>query len=254
MTAVLFYLRRIFYLQLLRRKKLPQVVRDHLRACLCLDMKRSLRETDFVVLDTETTGLNARKGDRIVSISAVRLKKGRIDLSDSFHALVNPNRDIPSEAAVIHGILPRMVIGKPGLEEILPRFVEYIGSSVLVGHHIWLDMTFLNRKMKDLYGFSFQNVVVDTAVLDQAFLFMKTPPSERGTIKFNGSLSGLAERYRVNLEERHSSFGDALATAQIFQQMIRQAEARGISCLRDLLRIAFEPPSIDLYRQDVPAM
>ncbi len=58
-----------------------------------------------MVFDTETTGLHARKGDRIVSISAVRLREGRIDLSDTFHELINPNRDIPSETAIIHGIL-----------------------------------------------------------------------------------------------------------------------------------------------------
>ena len=124
-----------------------------------------------------------KKGDRIISISAVRLKNGRIDLSDTFHALVNPNRDIPSETAVVHEILPRMVDGKPGIESVLPDFIRYVGPAVLVAHHAWLDMSFLNHEMNRLFGFPFQNIVVDTAILDQVIVVQKTPASMRGTIK-----------------------------------------------------------------------
>lgn len=254
MRMLLFRFKKLYYLNHLRRKNFPAVIRDHLQACLSLDFRQPIHETAFVVFDTETTGLNVRKGDRIVSISAVRLKQGRIDLSDTFHELINPNRDIPSKVAIIHGILPRMVNGKPPFEEILPNFIDYIGSSVLVAHHAWLDMTFLNREMMRLYGIPIQNLVLDTAILDQAFLLMKTPLFRRSTIKIDSSLSGLAERYHVSIEERHSSFGDALATAQIFQQMIKEAQKLGILLLKDLLRIAFQPPSIDTHNQDVSPM
>ena len=132
MRFIWFRFKRVYYLYLLKRRKLPSIIRNHLQACLRLDLRKTVSETDFVVFDTETTGLHAKKGDRIVSVSAVRLRQGRIDLSDTFHEIVNPNRDIPSKTAVIHGILPRMVDGKPTLEEILPDFIEYIGSSILV--------------------------------------------------------------------------------------------------------------------------
>ncbi len=254
MRMLLFRLKKLYYLHHLRRKNLPRVIRDHLEASLSLDFKQPIHETAFVVFDTETTGLNVRKGDRIVSISAVRLKQGRIDLSDTFHELINPNRDIPSETAVIHGILPRMVNGKPPFEEILPNFIGYIGSSVLVGHHAWLDMTFLNREMMRLYGIPIQNVVLDTAILDQAFLFMRAPLSRKSTVMLKSSLGGLSERYHVSIEERHSSFGDALATAQIFQQMIKEAQSHGILLLRDLFRISFQPPGMDTQDQDVSPM
>ncbi len=243
MKLVWFRVKKVYYLYLLRRRKMPAFIRNHLRTCLDLDLKKTIPETDFVVFDTETTGLHAKKGDRIVSISAIRLKQGRIDLSDTFHEIVNPNRGIPSKTAVIHGILPRMVDGKPTLEEILPGFIEYIGSSILVGHHVWLDMTFLNLEMVRLYGFPVQNLVLDTAILDQAIQRMRHPSTE-GEGNVNSSLSALADRYHVQINGHHSSFGDALATAQIFQQMLKQTQKQGLLSLKDLLRRAYQPVSL----------
>jgi DNA polymerase-3 subunit epsilon len=237
-------LKKFYYLYLLRRRKLPAVIRNYLQTCFRLDLRQPVQETNFVVFDTETTGLHAKGGDRIVSISAVRFKHGRIDLSDTFHEIINPNRNIPSKAAVIHGILPRMVDGKPTLEEILPYFIEYIGSSILVAHHAWLDMTFLNREMVRLYHVSFQNLVLDTAILDQAFRSTKGSSSS-DTVKVNSSLPALAERYHVPIEGHHSSLGDALTTAQIFQQMMKQAQKQGILSLKDLLRKAYQPVSLN---------
>jgi DNA polymerase-3 subunit epsilon len=245
MGLIWFRFKKVYYLYLLKRRKLPAVIRNHLQACVRIDLRKTASEADFVVFDTETTGLHAKKGDRIVSVSAVRLKQGRIDLSDTFHKIVNPNRDIPSKTAVIHGILPRMVDGKPTLDEILPDFIEFIGSSILVGHHVWLDMTFLNREMIGLYGFPIQNLVLDTAILDRAFQRMKSSSSLSET-DVNSTLGALSDRYHVQINGHHSSFGDALATAQIFQQMLKQAQKQGVLSLKDLLRKAYQPVSLDL--------
>ena len=243
MRLVWFRFKKIYYLYVLkRRRRLPALIRNHLQTCFRLDLRKTVSESDFVVFDTETTGLHARKGDRIVSISALRLKQGRIDLSDTFHKIVNPNRNIPSTSAVVHGILPRMVDGKPGLDEVLPGFIEYIGSSILVGHHVWLDMTFLNREMVRLFGFPIQNLVLDTVMLDRAFQREgSTPQSAENT---DSSLSALAERHHVQINGLHSSFADALATAQIFQQMLKQAQGQGLLSLKDLLRRAYQPVSL----------
>ncbi len=233
-----------YYRRHLRRKDLPEEMRTYLEAFHKFDFKKTIAGTEFVVFDTETTGLHAKKGDRIISISAVRMREGRIDLADAFHEMVNPNRDIPSASAVIHEILPRMVAGKPVIDEIMPEFIRYIGSSVLVAHHEWLDMSFLNRELVRLYGFPIQNIVLDTAVLDQVLLVRRTPVSERSSLQINSTLSSVAERYRVQVEELHSSFWDAVATAQIFQQMLKEVQRQGIVQLADFLRLAFTPPSL----------
>jgi DNA polymerase III alpha subunit (gram-positive type) len=138
------------------------------------------------------------------------------------------------------------------IEHILPKFTAYIGSSVLVAHHEWLDMSFLNREMARLYGIPIQNIVVDTAVLDQALLAKKTPASMIATLKIDSTLSAVAERYHVAVEGLHSSFWDALATAQIFQQMIKEVQRLGILSLKDLLKLAHTLPGSEFLRSDIP--
>ncbi len=242
MKVFWFRFKKFYYFYLLRRKRLPSPIRNHLQACLRLELTRPLREAEFVVLDTETTGLHAKRGDRIVSISAVRLKQGRIDLSDSFHEIVNPHRNIPSKTAVIHGILPSMVDGKPTLEEILPGFISYVGSSILVAHHAWLDLTFLNQEMVRLFGFPIQSPVIDTALLDRN---LRSKTSFKAGMELNSTLSAIAERHHVRIEGRHTSFGDALATAQVFQQILKQAQKQDILRVKDLLRRAYRPVSLE---------
>jgi DNA polymerase-3 subunit epsilon len=244
-------LRNRYYQRHLRRKDLPEAIRNYLQAFHGFDFNQLIPETEFVIFDTETTGLNARKGDRIISISALRLKGGRIDLSDAFHEIINPDRDIPSASAVIHEILPRMVNGKPTIDHILPKFIAYIGSSILVAHHQWLDMSFLNREMTRLYGIPIQNIVVDTAALDHVLLAKRTPASMIATMKIDSTLGAVAERYHVAVEGLHSSFWDALATAQIFQQMIKEVQGLGILSLRDFLKLAHTPPSSNFLGSDI---
>lgn len=251
MKLILRRLRNHYYQRRLRREDLPEVIRDYLQAFNGFDFNKPITETEFVIFDTETTGLNVKRGDRIISISGVRLKEDRIDLSDVFHEIVNPNRDIPSASTIVHEILPRMVNGKPTIEKVLPDFIKYIGASVLVAHHEWLDMSFLNREMARLYGIPVQNIVLDTVVLDHVLIAKKTPASMTATMKVDSTLSAVAERYHVTVEELHSSFWDALATAQIFQQMIKEVQRLGILRLRDLLKLAYSSPSLGFFKPDI---
>lgn len=251
MKLILHRLRNHYYQRRLRRGDLPEVIRNYLQAFNGFDFNKPIAETEFVIFDTETTGLNVKRGDRIVSISGVRLKEGRIDLSDVFHEIVNPNRDIPSASTVVHEILPRMVNGKPTIEKILPDFIRYIGASVLVAHHEWLDMSFLNREMARLYGIPVQNIVLDTVVLDHVLIAKKTPASMTATMKVDSTLGAVAERYHVTVEELHSSFWDALATAQIFQQMIKEVQRLGIINLRDLLKLARRRPDLGFFKPNI---
>lgn len=240
-------LRYRYYQRHLRRKDLPGVIRDYLNAFHNFDFSQPISETTFVIFDTETTGLHANRGHRVISISAIRLQEGRIDLSNAFHEIINPDRDIPSVSAVIHEILPRMVDGKPAIEKVLPDFVAYIDTSVLVAHHQWLDMSFLNHEMHRLYGLPIQNIVLDTAVLDRALLAKRTPATT-ATMKIDSTLGALAERYHVRVEELHSSFWDAVVTAQIFQQMLKEIRRLGIVSLKDLLKLAHLSPGSGFFR------
>ncbi len=112
-------------------------------------------------------------------------------------------------------------------------------------------MSFLNREMARLYGIPVQNIVLDTVVLDHALIAKKTPASMTATMKVDSTLGAVAERYHVTVEELHSSFWDALATAQIFQQMIKEVQRLGILHLRDLLKLARRPPSLGSFGPDI---
>ena len=218
-----------------RNRVLPQEARQNLLALDGLKLGVAVGDIPFVIFDLETTGVDAAGGDRVVSISALRMKAGRIDLADAFYSLVNPARDIPARSVVIHGILPGMVDGKPTIETLLPGFLRFAGASVLVGHQSWLDVSFLSGEMKRLYGFPIQNPVLDTALLDGRLGRDRDGSSASGGERADRRLAALARRYRIDPEGLHSSFGDALTTAQIFQQMLKVAERSGIRCLGDLL-------------------
>ena len=123
-----------------------------------------IADTPFVVLDTELTGLDERKDD-IVSIGAVRMRGGRIELGGSFHELVNPTAVLDARSVVIHGITPSQVETRPPIDEVLAAFLAYAGDAVLVGHCLPVDLAFLNREARRVTGGPLRNRTVDTLSL-----------------------------------------------------------------------------------------
>src|SRR5206468_4340910 len=99
-----------------------------------------LDETDFVVLDTETTGL--RPGpDRIIEVAGIRLRGG--EAMDSFQSLVNPGRRLPSFIVKFTGITQEMVSSAPSAAQVFPDFFTFIEGATLVGHNVGFDIGFL---------------------------------------------------------------------------------------------------------------
>jgi DNA polymerase III epsilon subunit len=109
-------------------------------------MGKSLEEVEFVIFDTETTGLEPQSGDRIVEIAAIRFK-GKEKLA-VFESLVNPRRDISEGAFSVNGITQEMLKGAPEIKELLPKFLEFIRGSCLCSYNAAFDMGFLNNELK----------------------------------------------------------------------------------------------------------
>ena len=98
---------------------------------------------NYVVFDLETTGISAVKDD-IIEISALKVKNH--EQVETFSRLVNPRRPIPAGATKVNGITDEMVQSEPGLEFILPEFLDFIDGEILIGHNIQsFDLLFLNR-------------------------------------------------------------------------------------------------------------
>ena len=188
--------------------------------------ERSLRELTYVVFDTETTGLEPSKGDKIIQIAGVRIFNGRLLTGEAFDHLVDPVRTIPPLATRITGITPEMVKGKPRIEDILPRFHNFVGDAVLVAHNAAFDMKLLHLN-QDLCGIRFDNPVLDTVLLSA---IVHDHADEH-------TLDAVAERFSIEIppENRHTAFGDALATAKVLLKLIDLLEAHGIRRLGEAI-------------------
>ncbi len=181
---------------------------------------RVLTDLKYTVFDTETTGLNPRGGDEIISIGAVRIVNSRVLQEEQFDQLVDPKRPVPWESVKIHGIQPGMLVGQPDINRVLPDFFQFSEDTVLVGHNVAFDMAMLEMK-QDQTGIKFENAILDTMLLSAAI-----HPTQK-----NHSLEGIAERVGVEISGRHTALGDAMATARLFLKMIPLLEKQGVRTL-----------------------
>jgi len=182
-----------------------------------------LPDLEYVVFDTETTGLQLSQGDKVISISGVRIRRGRIQNADTFHTLVNPGRPIPPESTMFHHIEDHMVADAPSMKEVYPQFIEFVGDSVLVAHNAAFD-----KKCLDLAAAETGLPQIDNPILDTLFLSYGIHEGTEGH-----SLDAMAERMGITVEGRHTSLGDARATAQVFLGLLSLLPGRGVSTLAD---------------------
>jgi DNA polymerase-3 subunit epsilon len=183
-----------------------------------------LDQLDYVIFDTETTGLRPQAGDEIISIAAVRMTGGEIDEENIFSRLVDPGRKIPRRSTRVHGITDAMVAGAPDIASVLREFREFIADDVLVAHHAAFDMSFLRMK-EAVIGEALGNIVLDTLLLS---MFLDR-------FSHDHSLEGLAERAGVTIHGRHSALGDAMATARVFRKLLSRLQTQGVVTLRHAL-------------------
>lgn len=177
---------------------------------------------DFVVLDTETTGL--RPGaDRVIEIAGVRLRGNEI--VDTFQSLVNPCRRIPPFITQFTGISPEMVKNAPTAKEVMPDFLRFIEDATIVGHNVAFDSNFLCCEAH-LLGLVFPTDDIDTIMLARRLC--------PGLKRFK--LDALAAHLNIPTSNRHRAMGDATVTAAIFLKLLALARGHGIVTLEHLRR------------------
>lgn len=187
-----------------------------------------LNQLNLLIFDTETTGLDLRGGDRVISLGACRILNGRLLAQESFDQKVNPERPIPASSTLIHGLTDADVAHSPPMAVVLPRFVDYIGDAVLVAHNAAFDLLALETAASSL-NLQIQRPVLDTLLLSRAL----DPDQEQH------SLDALAERYGLRFPPgtRHTALGDARVTAELFLVFLPRLEARGIVTLAQALAL-----------------
>jgi DNA polymerase-3 subunit epsilon len=197
---------------------------------------KALGEVRFVVFDTETSGLDLTK-NRLLSIAGVGMTGLEVRLDDTFGAMVAQSDVGGSDAAVIHGLISYDLADGLPEDEAAARFLAFAGDAVLVAHHAAFDVRMLQKAIAPHRGARVWSPSVDTAQLAQRVeVGPMTSNQARGADQRTAyQLDNLVERYGIDVPERHTAGGDALATALLFQKLLRKAERRGIRTLGDLL-------------------
>ncbi len=189
------------------------------------DLGTPLHEVTFCVLDFETTG-----GDPhtcfVTEVGAVKVRGGEV--LGTFHSLVNPGCRVPPKITLITGITDQLVATAPAMSVVLPALLEFIGGSVLVGHNVRFDASFLQAAIRRWGGPLLGNQQLDTLALARRLLVDEVP-------RF--SLGELARRLRLPHQPSHRALDDALATTDLLHYLIERAAFWGVTGLDDLVAL-----------------
>jgi DNA polymerase-3 subunit epsilon len=177
----------------------------------------------ITVFDTETTGLDPRKGHRIIEIAGVRIENGIIQEETSFTQLINPERDVPMEARQINHISDDDVRDAPTIMTVLPEFLTFAQGSLLFAHNAQFDMEFLEHEKEFCWGY------VD---LPECFCTMRLSQSLFPTA-FRHNLDFLSERFQLPLpQNRHRALPDVIQTAKVLLKLLDFGKIQSMDELR----------------------
>lgn len=202
--------------------------------CAKLDQNSPLDSYTYTVVDTELTGLSARK-EEIVSLGAVRIQGLSIRPGDSFSALVRPSIALPKTSTLIHRITPGAIAQAPPLAQVLPKFIDFCSGTLIIGHNVGLDMAFINRACKKYFGQPMVNPCLDT--MRMAMLWREqqlTNHYDRFNLKVSYSLADLAKELELPAFTAHTALGDALQTAYLFLYLAKKVAGHGSWTLKKL--------------------
>ncbi|MFW6120890.1 MAG: PolC-type DNA polymerase III [Petrotogales bacterium] len=169
--------------------------------------KMSLKDRNFVILDTETTGLSPHRGARLIEVAALRIEKCEINERDCYSELINPECPIPIFITRLTGISSRMVKTARTVDKVLPDFIDFLGDDILVIQNAPFDLSFLDHHALDIGLSPVKNEFIDTISLS------------RSLFRGRHNLDTILARLNILPENRHRALGDVLATARAFLQM-----------------------------------
>ena len=167
----------------------------------------------YIILDTETTGLEVKQGHRVIEIGAVLLND-RKKSEEHFHTYLNPSRLIDEEATKVHGITNQDLEDKPYFDEIAEEFIQFVEGSTLVIHNAPFDLGFLNTEL-NMSSSSYPKLEEICDIEDSLLIARNKYPGQRN------SLDALANRYSISGYDRtfHGALLDANILADVYMQL-----------------------------------
>ena len=164
-----------------------------------------------IVLDTETTGLDPKTGDRIVEIGAVELLN-HMPTGRTFHEYINPERDMPAEAFAVHGLSEEFLRTKPVFTAVADAFLQFVEDASLVIHNASFDMMFLNAEL----GWSNRPLLPMSQSVDTLEIARRKYPGAQN------SLDALCRRFGIDnsVREKHGALLDSELLAEVYLELM----------------------------------
>ncbi len=164
-----------------------------------------------IVLDTETTGLDPLRGDRLVEIGCVEIFN-RMPTGQTFHRYINPQRDVPREAFEVHGLSTEFLADKPLFSSVVDDFLGFVGDAPLVIHNASFDIGFINAELEKVA----RAAIPRERLVDTLLLARRKHPG------VSNRLDDLCSRYAINNSHRtkHGALLDAELLAEVYIDLI----------------------------------
>ena len=167
--------------------------------------------TRQIVLDTETTGLDPLKGDRVIEIAAIELSN-LMPTGRTFHVLLDPEREVPEESTRVHGFTTEMLRGKPKFAEKADEFLGFLGDAPIVAHNAPFDFGFLDAELAR----------AKREPLDRARMVDSLALAKKRFLGMPNSLDALCRRFGIDNSMRtsHNALLDVQLLAQVYLELM----------------------------------
>jgi DNA polymerase-3 subunit epsilon len=186
-----------------------------------------LKDTNFCVIDLETTGLNV-KTDEIIAFACVPVQELKLMVNYAYYTLVKPEK-YKIESMKYHGISIDDLENAPSFNEAANNILKTL-DGIIVGHSVEFDYMFLKKSFKKI-GIKFEKDVIDIILIE------KWLAKKDKNMKLDVTIEGLMNRYGLKDYYRHNAFADAFFTAQIFQFETLKLSQYGINSAKKILEI-----------------
>ena len=170
-----------------------------------------------IIFDTETTGLDPYQGDRLVEIGCVELVNG-FPTGKTFHAYLNPQRDMPDQAFAVHGLSAEFLKDKPLFADICEELLAFVADAPLVAHNAMFDLGFLNAELERCK----KALVQRDRLVDTLMLARRRYPGGQN------NLDSLCQRFSIDASRRtkHGALLDAELLAEVYVELTGKRQAR----------------------------
>ncbi|MGY4688257.1 exonuclease domain-containing protein [Salibacterium sp. K-3] len=179
---------------------------------------------EFTVLDLETSGFYPDGGDKILSIGAVKVRKGRIMQEETFYSTISEPEALSSEVAGLTGLTKEELESSPPLSDVLHQFYTFIHTDILVAHHAKHERKFLQHATYQASGMQFRHRLLDTS-----FLYQIAVPEQD-----SNELDVCCAHYGIPVSNRHHALADAVLAAELWVCTMQEAMKMGYETLQDV--------------------